>query len=63
MGKARARVLVGKAAKPPRAVVLDSGALIAFERGDARMREPQGGNSIDSGDPLLILQLTVALQL
>lgn len=37
MGKARARV-VAKSDAPPRAIVLDSGALIAFERADARMR-------------------------
>jgi hypothetical protein len=35
MGKARSRDVKGKA---PRTVVLDSGALIAFERGDERMR-------------------------
>lgn len=37
MGQARSKVVAqGKA--PPRSVVLDSGPLIAFERGDARMR-------------------------
>ena len=35
MGKARSRNVKAKA---PRTVVLDSGALIAFERGDERMR-------------------------
>lgn len=38
MGKARPRLLAGKSASPRRAIVLDSGALIAFELGDARMR-------------------------
>lgn len=38
MGKTRPQGLAGKNAAPPRSVVLDSGALIAFERGDARMR-------------------------
>jgi predicted nucleic acid-binding protein len=37
MGQARSKV-VGKGKAPPRPVVLDSGPLIAFERGDARMR-------------------------
>src|SRR5690349_9553497 len=37
MGQARPEV-VAKGKAPPRAVVLDSGSLIAFERGDARMR-------------------------
>jgi predicted nucleic acid-binding protein len=36
MGKARSRNI--KSDGPPRTVVLDSGALIAFERGDERMR-------------------------
>jgi predicted nucleic acid-binding protein len=38
MGKARPRVVTKKSNAPPRSVVLDAGALIAFERGDARMR-------------------------
>jgi predicted nucleic acid-binding protein len=37
MGQARAKV-VAKGKAPPRSVVLDSGALISFERGNARMR-------------------------
>lgn len=37
MGKARSRV-VDKGKARPRSVVLDSGALIAFERADERMR-------------------------
>jgi predicted nucleic acid-binding protein len=37
MGQARRRA-VGKSARSSRAIVLDSGPLIAFERGDARMR-------------------------
>ena len=39
MGKTRPRVVAKRSTPSPRAVVLDSGALIAFERGDARMRE------------------------
>ena len=38
MGKARSRVVGVKGRAAPRTVVLDAGALIAFERGDARMR-------------------------
>lgn len=36
MGQARAKIAKGKAR--PKSLVLDSGALIAFERADARMR-------------------------
>jgi hypothetical protein len=38
VGKARPRVVGAKGKAAPRTVVLDAGALIAFERGDARMR-------------------------
>jgi predicted nucleic acid-binding protein len=38
MGKARPRVLARKGAAPRPVIVLDSGALIAFERADARIR-------------------------
>lgn len=38
MGKARSRVVGIKSRAAPQTVVLDAGALIAFERGDARMR-------------------------
>ena len=38
MGKTRPRVVGVKSKAAPQTVVLDAGALIAFERGDARMR-------------------------
>jgi predicted nucleic acid-binding protein len=40
MGKAHPRVVTNEPLEPvrPRTAILDSGALIAFERGDARMR-------------------------
>jgi len=38
VGKARSRVVGIKSRAAPQTVVLDAGALIAFERGDARMR-------------------------
>jgi rRNA-processing protein FCF1 len=38
MGQARPRVVGVKGRAAPSTVVLDAGALIAFERGDARMR-------------------------
>jgi predicted nucleic acid-binding protein len=53
MGKARSRVVASKAATPARTVVIDSGALIAFERGDARMRALLRG-ALDRGSRLVI---------